>query len=381
MNRTLRIAVDARPLAIPHNGIGRYTSSILREFASGSKAHEVYLYSDRPFELGFQLPKQWKVRNGKISSSGLSTAFAQAVFPYWAIRDRIDIFWSPRHQLPILLPTRLRKVLTIHDVVWRRFPQTMRRLGPLVEAIFTPHSLRIADQVIADSQFTRSELAQLFPWVARKTEVVYLASDLCSETSNETSRQPKAYFLFVGSNEPRKNLQRLLYAYIQYRTLSLSPVDLVIAGSDQWGDFNVGDFIRDNQLEPSVHLIRHVDDNLLSSLYAHAEALVMVSLYEGFGLPLVEAMQWGIPIVASNTSAVAEVAGNAGLLVDPTDIDAIARALKSISEDQETRTMLIENARIRAFLFSWEKAASETMALIVGDSPRPPLGSTQGLRR
>jgi glycosyltransferase involved in cell wall biosynthesis len=366
-NRPLSIAVDARPLAFPHNGIGRYTTNLLREFASQQLPYSIHLYSDRPFAPTFPLPKHWKVRIGKVSSGGLSTAFAQLVFPFWAVKDRVEIFWSPRHQLPLLLPPYIRKVLTIHDVVWRRFPQTMRRGGPAVEAMLTPFSLRVADAVIADSQFTCSELAVLFPWVASKVRVVYLASSLSRDASTDFSPHSHPYFLFVGSSEPRKNLRGLLNAYKQYRLRSSSPFDLIVAGSDQWGEFSVTDYIRANDLESSVRVIKHVDDTLLCALYAHAQALVMVSFYEGFGLPLVEAMQWGIPLIASSASALAEIAGNAALLVDPNDSDAIARALDLITDDPKTRMTLASHAQTRGLQFSWEKAASETMALIVGD--------------
>ncbi len=370
----ISIAVDARPLAFPHNGIGRYTSSLVREFASQQFPHFIHLYSDRPFELGFALPSHWKIRTGKVSSDGLSTAFAQAIFPFWALKDRIEIFWSPRHQLPLLLPPGIRKVVTTHDVVWKRFPQTMRRLGPAVETLLTPFSLRIADQVIADSQFTRSELIALFPWVESKVRVVYLASSLPCEASNDSPPDSRPYFLFVGSCEPRKNLPGLLRAYTQYRSRSSHPIDLIIAGGDQWGEFSVTDFIRTNDLASSVRVIKHIDDAALCRLYAHAQALVLVAFYEGFGLPLVEAMQYGIPLVASNTGAIAEVSGNAAILVDPNNIDEIARALDQITEDPKARSTLASHARIRGLQFSWGKAASETMALIVGDLSRTDLG-------
>ena len=379
-NRTLSIAVDARPLAFPQNGIGRYTASLLGAFASLQLPYCIYLYSDRPFQPDFALPQNWKVRTGHVRSGGLSTAFAQAIFPFWALRDRIDVFWSPRHQLPLLLPPRIRKVVTTHDVVWKRFPQTMRRFGPVVEALLTPFSLRVADQVIADSQFTRSELIALFPWVESKVRVVYLASNLPYETSNDSSPDSHPYFLFVGSCEPRKNLPGLLRAYRQYRSRSSSPINLIIAGGDQWGEFSVADYIRTNGLASSVRVIKHVDDAALCCLYAHAQALVMVSFYEGFGLPLVEAMQYGVPLVASNTGAVAEVAGNAAILVDPTDIGAIAHALDQITENPKVRTTLASHARARGLQFSWEKAASETMALIVGDLPGTEPGNGQEIK-
>ena len=367
MSRVLNIAVDARPLVIPHSGIGRYTANLLREFTSQQSPHRFFLYSDRPFKLGYPLPDHWKVRAGAVRAAGLGTAFAQAFFPAWALLDGINIFWSPRHQLPVLLPPQIRKVLTIHDVVWKRFPQTMRRGGPLVEALLTPLSLRLADHIIAVSKFTRSELLALFPGTGCKINVVYSASSLRTDGVTGPCSLTLPYFLFVGSNEPRKNIRGLLQAYLRYRELSLNRFDLVIAGSDQWGDFRVIDFVRTNNLQSCVHLIQHTDDTTLRALYANTRALVIVSLYEGFGLPLVEAMQWGIPLIASNNSAVAEIAGNAALLVDPCDTDAIGHAFRRMTEDENMRSTLAYNSKIRGRQFSWKRAASETMALITGD--------------
>jgi glycosyltransferase involved in cell wall biosynthesis len=366
MNRVLNIAVDARPLVLPHSGIGRYTENLLREFASQQSHHRIFLYSDRPFELAFPLPAHWKLRAGGVRSRGLGTAFAQLFFPVWALKDGIDVFWSPRHQLPVLLLARIRKVLTIHDVVWKRFPETMMPGGNIVESLLTPLSLRIADRVIADSEFTRSEVLSFFPDTRDKIDVIYLASNL--RTDGETGPCPLSspYFLFVGSYEPRKNLERMLLAYIRYRELSIHPLDLVIVGTGQWGGFSVIDFVGKNDLQPWVHLIRKADDTTLRALYANARALVLVSLYEGFGLPLVEAMQWGIPLIASNTSSVAEIAGDAALLVDPHDMVAIAQAFRRITEDEALRAELAHKAETRGKQFNWERAASETMALIVG---------------
>jgi len=117
-------------------------------------------------------------------------------------------------------------------------------------------------------------------------------------------------------------------------------------------------------LQTCVHLIQHVDDGVLSTLYAHAQALVLVSLCEGFGLPLVEAMEWGIPLIASNTSSVAEIAGDAGLLVDPNDTDAIAEAFARMTEDEAMRSKLAHNSKIRGQQFSWKQAATEIMAIL-----------------
>jgi glycosyltransferase involved in cell wall biosynthesis len=367
MSRELHIGVDARPLTSPHNGVGRYTANLLREFALQPTSLQVFLYSHRPFELGFTLPAHWKICTGNVQSGGLSTAFAQLFFPIWAMRDGINVFWSPRHQLPVLLPPHIRKVVTIHDTVWKRFPETMKRGGPFVEGLLTPLSLQIAARIIADSQFTQSELKDLYPRFKSKIDVIYLASSLTADELTNGSPLSKPYFLFVGSNEPRKNLERMMRAYLQYHKASSSPSDLIIVGTDQWGGFNIRGFIEDNDLKSSVHVIGKADDSTLRTLYSNAQAVLLVSLYEGFGLPLVEAMQWGIPLIASNTSSVAEIAGDAGLLVDPLDQDGIANAFSQMSESDATRFDLSRKSMARGALFSWQKAAAETMAAITGE--------------
>lgn len=374
MSRVLNIGIDACVLAHPCNGIGRYATSLLREFALQQLPHRVFLYSDRPFQLDYPLPEHWTVRSGAASSVRASAAHLRFIFPFWALRDGIDVYWSPSGYIPILLPPYIRTILTVHDMVWKRFPETMMRDGRIVKARTMPLSLRIADRLIADSQFTRSEILALLPRTKRKIDVVYLASSLRMDGVTGPCPMSAPYFLFVGSFEPRKNLERLLQAYIKYRKPNRFSFDLVIAGSDQWGSFSVSDFIQKNNLQSCVHLFQHLDDTALRALYAHAQALVLVSLYEGFGLPLVEAMQWSIPLIASNCSAVAEIAGNAALLVDPFDIGAIAQALNRMTEDQAKRAELADNSRIRGQQFSWKQAASNIMNVLIDDqAPAPKM--------
>ena len=246
----------------------------------------------------------------------------------------------------------------------------MRRGGHLVEAVLTPLSIRLADNVIAISQFTRSELLALFPYAERKINVIYEASDLVMNKAATPRPLSNSYFLFVGSNEPRKNLRGLLEGYRQYVKSIAIPSDLVIVGADEWGDFKIMDFVRSHGLEARIHVMRNVDDLLLSRLYEHAQACVLVSLYEGFGLPLVEAMQYGIPLIASKNSAMAEIAGNAALLVDPLDTGELAQAFCKITEREDVRRSLGSMARLRGQQFSWKKAASQTIELMIGDLAR-----------
>jgi len=365
MSRILNIAVDARHLTYPKGGIGRYTLEILREFISQGSPHRFFLYSDRPFNLGFPLPNQWTVRTGTVHSAGFSTLFAQVFFPLWSMRDGIDVFWSPAHLLPIFLPPHVKKMVTVHDVGWKRFPRKMIP-GSVVESVLMPLSLRLADHIVADSQFTRAEVRELFPGARCAIDVIYLASSLKDQGTTGPCPMTKPYFLFVGTNAPRKNIERMLEAYIDYSKTRLQPLDLVIVSSYRWSIFSIDHFIEANDLQSAVHLIRSIDDRALSTLYAHARALVMVSLYEGFGLPLVEAMQWGVPLIASSTSSVAEISGSAALLVDPTDTNAIAEAFRQMTDDHRMHSRLSDEAKARGQQFSWEQAAVDIMRIIDG---------------
>ena len=365
MSRILNIAVDARHLTYPKGGIGRYTLEILREFISQGSPHRFFLYSDRPFNLGFPLPNQWTVRTGTVHSAGFSTLFAQVFFPLWSMRDGIDVFWSPAHLLPIFLPPHVKKMVTVHDVGWKRFPRKMIP-GSRVESVLMPLSLRLADHIVADSEFTKSEVRELFPGARCPIDVVYLASSLSANGTTGPRPLSKPYFLFVGSNVPRRNIKRMMEAYIKYRTVSHHPSDIVLVSTYEWSSFSLADFIETSNLQSSVHLIQGIDDNALSNLYAHAQALVMVSLYEGFRLPLVEAMQWGVPSIPRNNSWVAEISGSAALLVDPTDTDAISVAFSQMIDDPGMRSKLSDEAKMRGQQFSWEQTASDMMRIIDG---------------
>jgi len=373
MTRPLRIAVDARPLAFPNSGIGRYTACLLRTLASNSTPHSLMLYCDRPTQLPFPLPLHWKLRTGNVTRRALSTPFAQGVFPLWALTDKVEVFWSPRHHLPMLLPPSIRRVVTVHDMVWKRFPDTMTTGGRLIESLLMPASLRRADSIIAVSQFTRREITALFPAVADKIEVIYEASALSKEvvSSPDDTEPPiggKPYFLFVGTSEPRKNLARLLEAYRDYRGMPGGSLDLIVAGSYQWGEFDAQHFIEQNNLGGRVHLLKELNNGALANLYHHAYALVMPSLYEGFGLPLVEAMQWELPIITSQSSAMSEIAGDAALTVDPLDTNSIREALFEMSQNKELLTRLAANAASRSHQFDWRRAASQTLEVLCRQS-------------
>ena len=366
----MRIAVDARPLARPNTGIGRYTDCLLKEMTA--RDHQWWLLSGSPLETGLAERANVSVVAGAAgpdSPQGLVHSLYS--FRRWSLRRDIDLFWSPRHHLPLLLPRRIRTVLTIHDVLWKRNPETMRMGNRVTERVLMPHAIRRADEIVCVSRFTRREVAGFWPSAAARSSVVY--SGGLADAVADDSRVPKQrYFLFVGTLEPRKNLRSLLRAFQRLRAAGNRADRLVIAGGQGWGNIRLGQWIRELDLEAAVTVLGSVSDGELAALYRGALAVVMPSLYEGCGLPVIEALQFGTPAITARDSAPAEMAGSAGLSCDPLSIVDMAETLARLANDAECRASLSARARERAELFSWRGAAAAMLELMEGKRPPTP---------
>jgi glycosyltransferase involved in cell wall biosynthesis len=243
----------------------------------------------------------------------------------------------------------------------------MRPFSCWIEQRLMPEAIRQADRVIADSHSTAQAIEAEFPLAGNKVRVVHLGIPSMPAPADRASLLPlridRPYFLFVGTLEPRKNLRRLLIAFACLPEAVRAANLLVIAGGRGWGGVNVAGYLKELRLERHVVITGYVGDAQLSTLYAHARFLVMPSLYEGFGLPLVEAMSFGVPVLTSNTSSMPEVAGDAGLLIDPLDEKSIGQGILRLLTDDRFHRNLAEKAKNNATRFSWAKAARETMAI------------------
>lgn len=359
----MRIAVDARPLCVPTFGIGRYARALLDRMTRDASV-QWFLYADRPILADFSHCPNVSFRSFPAANRIVSLLRTQWTFARWADQDNVDVFWSPRHHLPLRLSKRIRAVVTIHDLVWKRYPETMLPANRLVERLLMPASLRRANAVIAVSESTRRDLLALYPEVADRTCVIAEAADALPGI---TGRGGERYFLFVGTLEPRKNLGRLLAAFAAASRRDIADCRLLIAGAQGWGP-QVSAAISALSLEGRVELLGHLDDRQLHSTMAGAIALCLPSLYEGFGLPALEAMQYGTPVIGANVSAIPEVVGDGGILVDPLSVSDIADALRRLATDAALRESLSDKARFQARRFSWDTAAQQTLALLRGEA-------------
>lgn len=357
----MKIGVDARLLAEPVTGIGRYTSELTAELTNQSD--HFFLYSANPIVVGNWQRPNVTTRASRFRQRIGRTLWFQSYLPWWAAKDRVDLFWGPSHRIPRYLPASVARVVTVHDLVWKHAGETMRPLSCRVERRLMPEAVRLADRIIVDSESTAKDLRAEYPEAMERIRVIYPGvSTLPQPEGHEVLVNMgivRPYFLFVGTLEPRKNLKRLLQAYARLDATIRRHHLMVIAGGKGWGGVHIQRLIKDTALDGQVLVTGYVSDAELSTLYAHAQFLAMPSLYEGFGLPLLEAMSFGTPVLTSNLSSMPEVAGDAGVLVNPLDEGAIAAGLSSLLGDVKRRSELAVKAVPSAKRFSWKAAADQ----------------------
>jgi glycosyltransferase involved in cell wall biosynthesis len=282
----------------------------------------------------------------------------------------VDILYSPDFVLP---PTRrvCRTLLTVHDLSFVRYPEAfVPALRRYLERV-VPRSIDRADLVLADSAHTRSDLIRVFSVPADRVTVVYpgVGDRFRPYSAPDESRVLREryaigdcpYILSVGTLQPRKNYRRLIEAFCRSEVSKKMGVQLLIAGGRGW---LYQDLVAEVDKHDSVRLVGFVEDRDLPALYRHAALFAFPSLYEGFGLPVLEAMASGIPVVCSNSSSLPEVAGCAALLVDPLNTDAWAAALSQVLEDEGLRAEMIEQGVLQAARFDWVRSASQLLGVM-----------------
>jgi len=322
-----------------------------------------YLISNKAIHFDVVNPR-WKKIEGRWPQKMISTLWMQCCIPHIASKVKLDLFWGPRHQLPLFISKNIKTVLTIHDIVHVLFPRTMSLPTLITERLLMRHSIRRADYVIADSISTASGIQGHYQAKLSSIGVVYPGAPAFSEhidsSGSADEKLPRKFFLFVGTLEPRKNLKTILQAFALLDA-DREDVGLVIVGNIGWKTKDAISLLEIHRHRTRIHLAGYVNDARLSFIYQNALCLLYPSLYEGFGFPILEAMSYGVPVITSNVSSMPEVAGDAALLVDPNDEKGLADAMKKILVNGEIRKILISKGYERVKKFSWKRCARETL--------------------
>jgi glycosyltransferase involved in cell wall biosynthesis len=287
------------------------------------------------------------------------------------LRFAPDVLFVPAHSVPLWHPRAT--VVTVHDLGYRRLPDAHPDSSRLYRVWSTRFSARTATRVIAVSETTKRDLVEMEGISAERIRVVHHGVDTSLQRVENAAQLrdvrrryglPERYFLYVGTLQPRKNLQRLIQAHRRLRESDAHLPSLVLAGQTGWLADPIIREARQSVSADSVILTGYVDRADLAALLSASVAFVYPSLYEGFGMPVLEAMSCGTPVLTSNVSSLPEVAGDAAMLVDPEDVDSICEGLRRLADDSELREDLRGRGLERVCQFSWDRAARETLAVL-----------------
>lgn len=358
----MKIGIDiSRLTTAQRTGTERYTWEVLAGIATQPGDHEYILYCRAaPAELPPLAPRM----HLRVLPFARVWTHIRLAWELW--QDPPDVLFVPSHVLPwnVRLVRGMRVVTTVHDLGFLHFPQAHTWFQNIYLRLSTFWAAWAADTVIAISQATATDL-QRFTHIQPERVAVIPHGVAPVFTPQATTPQAWArYMLYVGTLQPRKNLARLITAFA--RAHCHADTQLVIAGRTGWLSEPLHALAAQHGVSDRVHFLGYVPDTQLPGLLASARAFVFPSLYEGFGMPVLEAMASGVPVVTSTTSALPEVAGDAALLVDPSDVDAIATAISRIDGDDALHAELVARGIHHARAFAWQQCATHTLAVLCG---------------
>jgi glycosyltransferase involved in cell wall biosynthesis len=370
----VRIGVNALQLRTRNSGVGQYVYQMVSSLlSSGTDQFQIYLSHG-------MTPVEW--------SSGQSTVIKEIPFRKEQFifrnlyelfffgsalgRDNLSLFWSPDTKLPLFLPSNIPYVVTVHDLAIFREPETYELSRAIYWRKLFKHAIRSSACIVAISQTTKNDLIELMNIPPEKIRVIYdgvspsfrLIDDQVhlARVASKYSL-PNQFLLFVGLFGPRKNIAGILQAYAILKKKHHASHHLVMVGERGWRYRTDLELVQRLGLENDVVFPGFVEDEDLPAVYNLADVFIFPSLYEGFGLPVLEAMACGTPVVTSNLSALPEVVGTSGVLVDPRDPEEIALGVHRLLSNSKLASSLVKAGLERSSHFTWENAAEQLMAV------------------
>jgi glycosyltransferase involved in cell wall biosynthesis len=363
------IGIDARK--IQDYGIGTYVRNLIRSLAAIDTENRYLLLAKPENAAGLaDLPDNFQVAP---ESSPVYSLRELVALSWHLFRHKLDLYHSTHYVLPAWVGSKV--VVTVHDIIHLLYPEFLpNNLALLYAQRMLRRSLQRADRVIAVSQNTKADLIQHFEIYARKINVVHNGvEDLFRRKLPEDELQrwllqlgiQQPYLLFVGNPKPHKNLNTVVQAYARARKLAAFDAPLVCVGSRQGTEYKLRQRAEQLGVGDHVRLLGHVEQEALPAIYQGATLFLYPTLYEGFGLPVLEAMASGVAVITSNTSALKEIGEGYAHLVDPLDLEGMARAIAQCMSEPEHRASLSRLGLKRAEKFRWDEAARRTLDIYV----------------
>jgi len=358
------IAVDAGCLGVTDDrlkvGVYQFALNLLENLSRLDKKNKYLLYSFEPIPKNIldRFDANWtnlilRPKKGWLSLR-LSIEF---------LKNKPDIFLGLGQALPLYHPAQ--NIVFVYDLAFEFYPQFYRNSYKKLSKQ-TKFAVTNCDKIIAISRTTKNDLIRFYNIDPEKIYVVYPGVGIGFSTIGGVSDNvvppsfTKPYFLFVGSYKPGKNIANIIKAFELFLEETKKPYELKLVGSNYWQDVANGN----NKLNKRIKILNYVQEKELTRLYKEAVAFVSPSYYEGFGIPVLEAMAAGVPVIASNRGSIPEVTNDAALVVDPDDIGEMKNAMVKVATDEKLRIQMIKKGLLQAQKFSWKKSAKELLKLI-----------------
>ncbi len=363
------IAIDYTPAYEQSGGIGRYVRDLVAALGRIDEQtdYRLFVAGTRGHDLSYIPGNNFVWRTTRLSPKWLAHLWYKLKLPVPAqvFFGDVELYHATDFVLPPLR-SYTRSLLTVHDLSFVRVPETTSPPLKRYLDVVVPASVKRADHILADSRATKEDLITLYNTPPEKITVLLSGVDArfkpstisFAQISQKYNLPKKPYILSIGTIQPRKNYTRLIQAVHQLRQSGLDVI-LVIAGGRGWLESSIYTTVTQLNMQDHVHFIGFADDQDLPALYTHAACFAFPSLYEGFGLPVLESMACGTPVLTSNISSLPEVAGDVGLMVDPYDVNAIADGLRELITDDASRQKRIEAGFAHIQNFTWEKSARQ----------------------
>lgn len=366
----MRIAIDATAIPPLRSGAGNYIFYLVQHLSHIDHENTYFIFAkpNHIDELGIDQPNFHFVPI-KHAAKGTRLVWEQIGLPWHLKRLGIDLLHSPHYTAPLLKVCKL--VVTFHDMTFQLMPEAHGLLKRVFFPMIMHWSARFADKLIAASESTRKDVIRLLGVAPGKIVPIMVAANpvfgvlprvQVEQACARYNLLPNGYILYVGVLEPRKNVPLLIEAYASLAR-EFPHVPLVIVGKKGWMYDEIFERVTVLGLQDRVRFLGHIPRPDLIALYNGARVVVYPSRYEGFGVPVLEAMQCGTPVITTNVSSIPEVAGDAALMIDPDDVQGLGTALRRTLTDDALARDLAERGLARAARFSWQRCAEETLAV------------------
>ncbi len=355
-------------------GIGRFSDEILKRLVRNHPETQFSFFFDRDFDEKFVYGPN--VKAYKLIPPARH-AYLFILFFEYAIARKLkqlkpDVFFSPDGYLSLRAKTP--QVPVFHDLAFEHFPEDVKKLEAWHYKKYFPQYAKKAKSIITVSEYTKQDVIGHYDVDPNKISIVYNACNESFRPSSEAEKKEirerytggERYFFSVGAIQPRKNLNRLILAFDQFKEKSQSPMKLLLVGRKAWNFDEVIHSYTTAKYKDDIVFTGYVSDEELVQIYGGSAGLCYVPYFEGFGIPIIEAMNCDVPVITANVSSMPEVAGDAALLVDPLAVDDIASAMQRLAESDELASQLVDKGRLRRQNFTWDASAERVWNVLCG---------------